>query len=301
MCSSPAVARVPSRRSSVCGWGWLLAIIALAGPVTERQPVPVFETRPALVVLFDLSISMELDDLPPSRLANARFKLRDLLTATADVQVALVAFSERPYVISPLTDDAATVQGFVASLSPAIMPVSGSRLDLAIERGTGLLTQAGVGQGQLVIFSDADATEADAAAAAVARQAGHRVSVLAVGTAEGAPLRNAEGQTYVDSAGEPIVPRLQIDELRAVSDAGGGSFSTLASDGRDLDALWRVQASLGAGSEPASGEHTGAETGTDGQSDDRVRQEQYWVDRGPWAVVVLTLGALALFRRGIVT
>ncbi len=274
-----------TRRGPALLWAaWLACILVLAGPVWEQQAVPVFETRSAEVIVFDLSLSMLVEDVVPNRLTRARFKLRDLLSRTGDTQVALIAFSERPYVISPLTDDAATVRAFVPSLAPGIMPVSGSRLDLAIDKGSELLAQAGIAGGQLVVISDADATDADVAAATRAAGAGHRVSVLAVGTEKGAPLQNEEGRFYVDADGEQIVPGLQLSALRKVSEAGGGYFSQLAADDRDLEGLSRVQEAL-----------VPAEQGSGSE-----RRERYWVERGPWVVPILAVLALLLFRRGLV-
>ena len=51
------------------GTGWLLAVIALADPVWEKQPQPVFRNEAARVVVLDLSNSMLSPDLKPSRLS----------------------------------------------------------------------------------------------------------------------------------------------------------------------------------------------------------------------------------------
>ncbi len=56
--------------ASLCGW--VLAVVALAGPAWERLPVPAFRSEEALVVAFDLSRSMDATDVEPSRLARAR-------------------------------------------------------------------------------------------------------------------------------------------------------------------------------------------------------------------------------------
>jgi len=145
--------------------GWFICLLVLAGPVWEKQEVPVFKGQQAQVVLFDLSRSMFSDDLKPSRVARARFKLTDILSAAQGLQIALIAFAERPYVVSPLSDDANTIAAFVDSLDPSIMPAQGSRLDLAIDQGVDLLAQAGVEQGQLVLITDSDVS-AEAIAAA---------------------------------------------------------------------------------------------------------------------------------------
>ena len=49
----------------------LLGILALAGPTWERQSTPAFRSDEAMVVVLDLSRSMDATDLKPSRMARA--------------------------------------------------------------------------------------------------------------------------------------------------------------------------------------------------------------------------------------
>jgi len=66
------------------GLGWLLGVLALANPTWERLPVPVYRGQQAVVVVLDLSQSMQTPDLAPSRLERARYKISDLLDRNAD-------------------------------------------------------------------------------------------------------------------------------------------------------------------------------------------------------------------------
>lgn len=264
---------------------WALSLLLLAGPVWQQREVPVFEAEQAQLVLFDLSRSMLTDDLPPDRLTRARFKLMDLLARSQGRQTGLIAFAERPYVISPLTDDARTIEAFVPSLSPEIMPVQGSRLDLAIERAMQLFEQASVASGHIILISDAPAASRDIDAARAARQTGHRVSVLAVGTAAGAPLRGEDGQFLQYANGSIVVPQLDMESLRAVASAGGGTAVSLSTSTDDLDALDAVLSGVS----------------LSGDVDEQAARKVYWVEYAPWMLWPL-LGLLLLaFRRGVAT
>ncbi|MGQ7843345.1 vWA domain-containing protein [Granulosicoccus sp. 3-233] len=262
---------------------WALALLLLAGPVWQQREVPVFEAEQAQLVLFDLSRSMLTDDLPPNRLTRARFKLTDLLRRSQGRQTGLIAFAERPYVISPLTDDAATIEAFVPSLSPEIMPVQGSRPDLAIERALQLFAQASVASGHILLISDAPASSRDVEAARLARQAGYRVSVLAVGTAAGAPLRGEDGQFLQHANGSIVVPQLDMESLRALAVAGGGSAVSLSTSAEDLDALDRVL--------------TGVALASD--AEEQAARKIYWVEYSPWLLWPLLVVLLLAFRRGV--
>ena len=70
-----------TRRSSILltALAGLLAVIALAGPVWERLPQPLYSRESALVIALDLSRSMDANDITPSRLGRARFKIADIL------------------------------------------------------------------------------------------------------------------------------------------------------------------------------------------------------------------------------
>jgi len=284
----PYVIEAGQKGSSGSRWllllGWLICIALLAGPVWEKQEIPVFKGQQAQVVLFDLSRSMFSDDIKPSRVARARFKLTDLLNAAKGLQIALIAFAERPYVVSPLSDDANTIAAFVESLDPSIMPAQGSRIDLAIEQGVDLLSQAGVEQGQLVLITDSDVSANAIVATTKAVAAGHRLSVIGVGTKKGAPLRGNDGRFLLDSTGAIVVPQLKLDELSSLASAGGGEFSVLKNNDDDIKQIGRVQEKIA----------------IVGNTSDKEETDEYWIEYGPYVVVILLLLSLLFFRRGVI-
>lgn len=264
---------------------WAFSLILLAGPVWEQQEVPVFQAEQAEVILFDLSRSMRADDVAPDRLTRARFKLTDLLQRSDGRQTGLVAFAERPYVISPLTEDASTVAAFVPSLDPDIIPVQGSRLDLAIFKAVELLDQAGVEQGHILAISDAVVTDRDLLAAKEAKSLGHRLSVLAIGTAAGSPLRDESGQFLQQKNGAIVVPRLDMSGMRNLAAAGAGVAAKMTSNSNDLDAIDSIRQLI------AVNDETG----------ESAAEKIYWIEYSPWGVWLLLLLLLGSFRRGIVS
>jgi Ca-activated chloride channel family protein len=136
------------------GLGWTLALVALAGPVWSQLPQPVFRAESALVIVLDVSRSMDAQDLAPSRLTRAKHKILDILQLRKEGQTALVIFSGESFVVSPLTDDARTMKTLVQTLETNLMPVQGSRPDLALKRGNELLEQAGIPGGDLLLITD---------------------------------------------------------------------------------------------------------------------------------------------------
>ena len=59
--------------------GWMITILAIAGPTWNKTSQPIFKSESAVVIVFDLSPSMMAEDIKPNRLTRARFKLIDVL------------------------------------------------------------------------------------------------------------------------------------------------------------------------------------------------------------------------------
>ncbi|MEJ2316303.1 MAG: VWA domain-containing protein [Gammaproteobacteria bacterium] len=262
------------------GIGWLITVLALANPVWERQPQPLMQTNAARVIVLDLSRSMLAQDLKPTRIERARFKVEDILAEDEEGLTGLVVFAGDAFTVTPLTRDTETIRSQLRALEPAIMPSQGSRADLGLLQALELLQQAGVVQGQIILI--ADGVEGDLATEAAERiaQAGHTVSVLGVGTAEGAPLYDARGNMLSDRSGKPVIVGLDTASLRRVALAGSGVYRQMTTANSDIDALL------------VSGNRQG-----ESETVDDMRAEK-WKERGPYlTLLLLPLAALA-FRRG---
>jgi Ca-activated chloride channel family protein len=270
---------------------WLLGTLALAGPVWERLPQPVFATTAKRVILLDLSPSMNAADLAPSRLARARFEVLDLLAATREGQVALIAFGPDPFIVSPLTGDAQTIASQVPRLGTDLLPVPGPRrTERALEQAGALLAQAGGEGGEVILITDGltgdgAGARVEAAARALAAK-GHRVSVLGVGTADGAPVPDPGGGCAADRSGAIPMARLERGALESLARAGNGRYVDLDPGDRDTLAL------IGSGGVAGAATAPGVLVEQQGLAADQWREE------GPWLLLALLPIAALAFRRG---
>lgn len=258
----------------------IIAVLSIAGPSWNRVEQPVFRSEQAIVIALDLSYSMDAQDLTPSRLARAKLKILDILERRKSGQTALVVYSANAFTVTPLTTDADTVAALVNSLTTDIMPSRGSYPPAAIEKGRQLLVQAGVGFGEVLLITDGGSSSAAERAASELRSSGYTLSVLGVGTLQGAPIPKAGGGFVTDRSGNIAVPKLESDELKRLASAGGGRYTVLTTDDRDIDTL-------------LSGEIADAR-----QSDKSLATDQ-WREEGPWLLLVLLPLAALSFRRGL--
>lgn len=249
--------------------GTAIAIVALAGPSWRQVAQPLWQTPSPLVVALDLSSRVTATDLPPSRLLQARAKLATLLRERKGGEIALLVYADDAYTVAPLTDDMANVALYLDALAPDVMPRDGQRADRALETAVKLLQQSGARSGDILLLTDRADADAEQAAAS-ARAQGFVVSLLGLGTPQGAAYRNGEGQ---------IVPaRLEEGTLRGVASRGGGRYARIASDDKDLVALDVLTPRVSA-------------------DDSREGQGRTWRDEGFWLLPPLMLLALFAFRR----
>lgn len=208
---------------------WTLAALALAGPSWQQAPSLAYRGNNAWVLVLDLSPSMLAADLSPNRVTRARYALDDLLNGAQDARVGLVAFSDEPYTVTPLTDDVATVRALLPPLAPDIMPSPGDNLAPALKQAATLIGQGGGKNAQVVVLTDGFSDPAAAfSAAKKLRSKNISVSVVGIGTRTGAPMSQAGGGFVQNKKGHLNLARLDTERLQQLAASGGGRYADLA-------------------------------------------------------------------------
>ncbi len=263
----------------------LFAIMALAGPAFQKLPTPVIKNQSALVIALDVSKSMLSDDIKPNRLERAKYKINDILEQRKDGQTALLVYSGDAFVVTPLTDDTQTIALMLKAISPEIMPVQGSRVDIALSKAKDLLKQAGYPGGDVLLIADGvNASKANKIAQDLADDR-IKISVLGVGTKQGAPIPLQTGFVK-DRQGNIVIPKLQLSELKELASNGNGRFAQITGDSSDIDYLLPSVADDKQESQNFKEEEDAFDT-------------QKYIDEGPWLVLLLIPLVALLFRKGL--
>lgn len=261
---------------------WSLTAIALAGPSWQRIPQPVHRSQAPVVILFDLSPSMLAEDLRPSRLVRARYKLLDFLEAREDGLNALIAYGGEAYVVSPLTDDTETIANLMPAMDPSLMPLRGSNIEMAVEKALEILVNAGLNKGEILAVTDGIDPAAFENIKMQLSASNIRFSALGVGTSEGAPIPTGDGGFTRGSSGEIVIPKLNKNEISQITSTLGGRYVDLRTDNQDIDLLL---------------EHFHPKL-DENQSMETDRQFDVWEDKGQWLALILLPFILISFRRG---
>lgn len=265
--------------------GWVVTVFALADPAWHKQAQAVYRNQDAAVIILDLSQSMLSSDLTPSRLERARFKVEDILKKRKEGQTGLIVFAGDAFTVSPLTTDTRTIQSLLEPLTPNLMPVQGSRVDLAIKKAAELLRQAGQKYGNIILLTDGYSNANTPQVAANVKRQGYRISVLGVGSDKPSPIPDKNGDFIRDAKGNIVMAALNEQKLQALANAGGGHYHSITVNNADLDDVLSAQNNMLRSKMNRTFNRTGQET-------------DKWQSQGPYLLLLLLpLGALA-FRRG---
>jgi Ca-activated chloride channel family protein len=255
----------------------LFAAFAAAGPTWSKQASPWFAETAPLVIALEVSDSMRSNDLQPTRLDRARFKILDLVAARTGSRTALIAYAGSAHIVVPPSTDIDVLKPFLESLDPAIMPVYGAQASEVLPLAQSLLgEQAAVGT---VLFVNDGFDASDIAQfTAFANQPGTpALAALIVGTDEGGVALLPDGSPVMAERGGRLDTSVDASVLRRVASAANVSVVRAGTGDGDIRQLLRaIQSKLQ-------------------QTDDPDAQ---WLDQAWWFLWPAALLSLLWFRRG---
>lgn len=255
----------------------LFVTVAAAGPTWRKQASPWFEETAPLVVAIEVTDSMRANDLPPTRLDRARFKILDLIEARTGSRTALIAYAGSAHIVVPPSKDVDVLKPFLESLDPAIMPEPGSRAAAVLPLAREMLG-AGTATGTVLFVNDGFETQDIAALADFAAEPGTpALAALVVGTEAGGVALMPDGSPVMAETRGRLDTAVDASLLRRVSSEAGVSVVRISTGDSDVRALVRaIDSNLQ-------------------QADDPDAQ---WMDAGWWFLWPALLLSLPWFRRG---
>jgi len=203
---------------------WSFLTLALAGPRWSFREMEAFSRDQSLAILLDLSESMNAADIKPSRLVRAKQKIEDIINLSKSLKIGLIAFAADPHMITPLTDDIETIRHLLPTLDTDLIYIQGSKLSPALEMASTMLENEPGNNKSILIISDGGFE--DASAMLMAKKLAEKgivIHTMGVGTVEGAPIKNHEGNALKKN-GTPILSKLERERFSEISKIGNGRY-----------------------------------------------------------------------------
>ena len=307
ICDAQLLAHMTAGQDSSPGYAlpaWILGavlslgIIAAAAPSWSKLSHPIMEATDARVIVLDLSRSMLVQDVRPSRFEHALAAASEFIDSDYAGETGLVVFAGSAFVLSPLSRDADTLLAFVEAVHPETMPQDGSNLELAITTARDLLAASLGDSAQILLISSGDSHNQDllhnnaVQAAFDAAAEGLRISVLGIGSVAGGPMLDQKGGLMRDSVGRIEISRPNFDLLRRIAAAGQGSMMVVDGAGIKGDLNSELNGDL-LSSRLSASALAESQQGADQSSRDAS-------DDGAWLVWWMLPLVLILFRKNMV-
>lgn len=210
--------------------GLVLLSIAAAGPQIGTRVKPVERKGVDLVFAIDVSLSMNAEDVKPSRLEKAKFEVSQMIKQLKGDRVGIIVFAGSSHLYLPLTSDYEAAQLFLDAIDTDMIPTQGTALSSALNSGLSTFQSESEKYKVLVLVTDGE--DHEGAAVDIARQAaetGIVIHTVGVGSILGSliPVEGEKGkpQDYKrDPQGKLVTSKLNESILRDIANAGQGIF-----------------------------------------------------------------------------
>jgi Ca-activated chloride channel family protein len=258
--------------------GLLLLSVSLAGPTAEQR-VP--RNRATVMLVIDVSLSMEATDVQPNRLQAAQVAAKQFSDGLpGGINLGLVSFAASATVLVSPTQDHSAVDDAIDGLKLDEATATGEAIAATLQAiqnfGKTVAGPQGPPPAAIVLMSDGKETipqdlndpRGAFSQAKAAKSAGVPISTISFGTDHG----------VVDIGGEQVAVPVDDGSLQTVATLSGGSYYRAAS----ADQLRAVYASLG------------QQIGFENQQSNASRP---WLILGTLLAMISALGALFIGQR----
>lgn len=210
-------------------------IVAIARPQKTNERVEQYTEGIDIMLVLDISESMDLQDFRPNRLEAAKETAIDFINGRFGDRIGVVIFSGEAYSLAPLTTDYKLLTDLIKDISFNMMDAKGTAIGSAIAAGTNRMRESEGKSKVMILLSDGENNAGNVDpifAAQLAAAIDVKIYTIAVGKDGMVPYG-------VDFFGRPNMIESYLDEttLREIARIGEGEFFR-ASDADALDQIF---------------------------------------------------------------
>jgi len=166
---------------------------------------------------------MMSNDIQPSRLERAKFKIQDFLNAKPGALTALVGFAGTAHTIVPLTRDYKIIQSHIKTLSPDVMPFPGSDLETALILAD-TLTNRTEAPGTILLISDDFSDKSFSQIQNFVINTNNNIVILPMNTPTGASIPGKRKNQYLKNQHGDIIRSSLNKDIISLDDDNFGTF-----------------------------------------------------------------------------
>jgi len=239
----------PMRRALWLLVALALTLVALARPQWGSRWEDISRKGLDIAIVLDTSRSMTASDLPPSRLQQAKWGIRDLLASLHGDRVALIPFAGSSVLQCPFTTDYAAFTMTLDDIYSGIIPKGGTAIEQALRTAIDAFPAVDAADGEpeadrvvLLITDGEDHVGDPMALVPELQKAQIKVYTIGIATLAGEIIPGAEGSAdayFKDRQGRVVQSTLHEELLQKLALATGGTYVRSAPGDSGLERLFR--------------------------------------------------------------
>ena len=213
----------------------IMIILSLARPQKSNEKVDKWSEGIDIMLVIDISESMQIEDFSPNRLESAKNVAKKFIDGRFQDRIGLVVFSGESYSRCPLTSDYSLLKKYIDEINFDLISTRGTAIGSAIAIGTNRMRESKSKTKILILLSDGDNTAGNIdpkTASEIAKAYGIKIYSIAIG-------KNGKVPFGKDYFGRPRYVENSLDEknLRDIAKTTEGKFYR-ASNNKSLENIF---------------------------------------------------------------
>ena len=214
-----------------------LMVVALARPQKTNEKVEQWTEGIDIMLVVDISQSMQIEDFKPNRLEAAKKVAEEFIEGRFQDRIGMVIFSGDAYSLSPLTTDYDLLKSYIKDIEFDMIENRGTAIGSALAVATNRMRESDSKTKVLILLSDGDNTAGNIdpiTAAKLATAYDIKMYSIAIGKEGKVPFGK-------DFFGRPRMVENTMDEttLREIAKIGEGEFFRVG-DNEALENVFRL-------------------------------------------------------------
>ena len=222
---------------------FFLMIIALLGPSFGDNKKEVNIVGKDIMILVDLSESMNADDIKPTRLEKVKFEMKKIIGQFSSDRIGIIMFSSEAYVQCPLTYDKNALNLFIETLNTSLVPNSGTDFGPALELSLSKLedetsNNKEINSKVIILISDGeDFGEDTESSLEQIKSSSIKLFSVGIGSTKGSKILLRNGKFKKDNEGNDVITKLNSNSLKETASYTGGKYFEISNEMNQTDNL----------------------------------------------------------------